>query len=350
MEICCCCFPSSSCFFLITSEMKVRSLGLLTLGTTMVVRLGDFNYTCIPCQKSDRGIRLSAKLTTSVKSPNARPLLTELMRTARSRNPGGISWSNALRTKKRASFFRCSATLSSRSYATQSTAKERDLSRKRCEDPGTIFGTRISLWLVASHSLARKACNTLRISSAYRREGHDVVCSELPWLCGEGAGLDAAIAHSTDSLQVTLDSILMLPLSHQLWAQRYVLASSVPARLDQQSAGRRRKRCRSTHPTMSDIFCRLPPLSIPASSCSCSVDMQRSVNCGRFASALTKDHWGAAVSVCLFAFSLELFWAAIMDHPQQGELNWRLSAHPITLLVFLGFRIGRCNHHSLTIL
>ncbi|KAI9375973.1 hypothetical protein BJX61DRAFT_492084 [Aspergillus egyptiacus] len=26
--------------------------------------------------------------------------------------------------------------------------------------------------------------------------------------------------------------------------------------------------------------------------------------------------------------------------PQQGELNWRLSAHPITLLIFLGFRVG----------
>lgn len=24
--------------------------------------------------------------------------------------------------------------------------------------------------------------------------------------------------------------------------------------------------------------------------------------------------------------------------PQQGDLNWRLSAHPITLLCFLGFR------------
>lgn len=30
-----------------------------------------------------------------------------------------------------------------------------------------------------------------------------------------------------------------------------------------------------------------------------------------------------------------------MDQNQvQGELNWRLSAHPITLLVFLGIRIG----------
>ncbi|KAJ5125481.1 Golgi apparatus membrane protein tvp23 [Penicillium atrosanguineum] len=29
-----------------------------------------------------------------------------------------------------------------------------------------------------------------------------------------------------------------------------------------------------------------------------------------------------------------------MDQGQQGELNWRLSAHPITLLVFLGIRIG----------
>ncbi|KAL5340784.1 hypothetical protein BJX70DRAFT_387129 [Aspergillus crustosus] len=26
--------------------------------------------------------------------------------------------------------------------------------------------------------------------------------------------------------------------------------------------------------------------------------------------------------------------------PQQGDLNWRLSAHPITLLIFLGFRLG----------
>ncbi|OXV06080.1 hypothetical protein Egran_06156 [Elaphomyces granulatus] len=29
-----------------------------------------------------------------------------------------------------------------------------------------------------------------------------------------------------------------------------------------------------------------------------------------------------------------------MDQAQSGELNWRLSAHPITLLCFLGFRIG----------
>lgn len=31
-----------------------------------------------------------------------------------------------------------------------------------------------------------------------------------------------------------------------------------------------------------------------------------------------------------------------MDQGQggQGDLNWRLSAHPITLLVFLGIRIG----------
>ncbi|KAH8702042.1 hypothetical protein BGW36DRAFT_372091 [Talaromyces proteolyticus] len=29
-----------------------------------------------------------------------------------------------------------------------------------------------------------------------------------------------------------------------------------------------------------------------------------------------------------------------MEQPQQGDLNWRLSAHPITLLFFLGFRIG----------
>lgn len=26
--------------------------------------------------------------------------------------------------------------------------------------------------------------------------------------------------------------------------------------------------------------------------------------------------------------------------PQAGSLSWRLSSHPITLLTFLGFRIG----------
>ena len=30
-----------------------------------------------------------------------------------------------------------------------------------------------------------------------------------------------------------------------------------------------------------------------------------------------------------------------MDNPQQGSLSWRLSSHPITLLCFLGFRIGK---------
>jgi len=29
-----------------------------------------------------------------------------------------------------------------------------------------------------------------------------------------------------------------------------------------------------------------------------------------------------------------------MEQPQTGELNWRLSAHPFTLLCYLGFRIG----------
>lgn len=32
-----------------------------------------------------------------------------------------------------------------------------------------------------------------------------------------------------------------------------------------------------------------------------------------------------------------------MEQAQQGDLNWRLSAHPITLLVFLGIRIGLCS-------
>lgn len=43
-----------------------------------------------------------------------------------------------------------------------------------------------------------------------------------------------------------------------------------------------------------------------------------------------------------------------MDQSQLGELNWRLSAHPITLLIFLAFRIGTLSlsddvHTTLTI-
>ncbi|KAL4865722.1 hypothetical protein BDV12DRAFT_174231 [Aspergillus spectabilis] len=30
----------------------------------------------------------------------------------------------------------------------------------------------------------------------------------------------------------------------------------------------------------------------------------------------------------------------LQPQPQQGDLNWRLSAHPITLLIFIGFRLG----------
>ncbi|THX36596.1 hypothetical protein D6D10_06539 [Aureobasidium pullulans] len=35
-----------------------------------------------------------------------------------------------------------------------------------------------------------------------------------------------------------------------------------------------------------------------------------------------------------------------MDNPQQGSLSWRLSSHPITLLCFLGFRIGKHPHSN----
>jgi hypothetical protein len=39
-----------------------------------------------------------------------------------------------------------------------------------------------------------------------------------------------------------------------------------------------------------------------------------------------------------------------MDQNNQGDLNWRLSAHPITLLVFLSIRIGtRCFTRSLAV-
>ncbi|KAI5204256.1 golgi apparatus membrane protein-like protein tvp23 [Aureobasidium subglaciale] len=38
-----------------------------------------------------------------------------------------------------------------------------------------------------------------------------------------------------------------------------------------------------------------------------------------------------------------------MDPPPQGSLSWRLSSHPITLLCFLGFRIGKTDSNALSI-
>lgn len=42
----------------------------------------------------------------------------------------------------------------------------------------------------------------------------------------------------------------------------------------------------------------------------------------------------------VFAFLIQFDCAMEQPQPQQGDLNWRLSAHPITLMCFLGFRIG----------
>lgn len=42
----------------------------------------------------------------------------------------------------------------------------------------------------------------------------------------------------------------------------------------------------------------------------------------------------------LFRYSTGSVTNSMDQNPVQGDLNWRLSAHPITLLVFLGIRIG----------
>jgi len=53
----------------------------------------------------------------------------------------------------------------------------------------------------------------------------------------------------------------------------------------------------------------------------------------RRASNITLEH----LTCC--ADSRHLFCTSNMESTQPGQLSWRLSSHPITLLWFLGFRI-----------
>ena len=39
---------------------------------------------------------------------------------------------------------------------------------------------------------------------------------------------------------------------------------------------------------------------------------------------------------------------ASSQQPREGDLSWRLSSHPITLLFFLSFRIGEYSIEALT--
>lgn len=50
------------------------------------------------------------------------------------------------------------------------------------------------------------------------------------------------------------------------------------------------------------------------------------------------DVSSCGVSLCQIVYGKSAKKTTMADEP--GALNWRLSAHPITLLCYLGFRIG----------
>lgn len=77
-----------------------------------------------------------------------------------------------------------------------------------------------------------------------------------------------------------------------------------------------------------DIFCRhLPPL-VRRRNHACLIPCPDQLS--------IKNHVLLAAASGPSAFIME----QQPLQPQQGDLNWRLSSHPITLLCFLGFRVG----------
>lgn len=107
--------------------------------------------------------------TTLVKSCNAYPLSTALIRTACSLMLVALGCPRKSVTAERASCFKCDDTESSRSYTAKSTFSERDLFNIFRDDPGTAF--LVSLQFISSpgHSAYHRAVLSSRqkLSSSF---------------------------------------------------------------------------------------------------------------------------------------------------------------------------------------
>ena len=212
--------------------------------------------------------------TTSCRSANARPLETELIRTACSLIPETRDCSSRRRILVRASTFLPDVTESSRSYATVSADKDRDLSSIFWDDPGTEAIELVVEWWVERGGVEYH----IAMPVGQWRQYLSPLSVRYVW-------------------EVQLES----PSNSVIIESDFVFIDS---------------------PHFSSA--RFPHPRLQGSA---------------FASALLVHVALSTLAIYLCLSPSIQKQESAMEQPRQGDLSWRLSSHPVTLLCFLSFRI-----------